>query len=782
MGEKLKIYSLSYGGNSWMAEDLRPTIEKLGMSLFTIHEHENADIKWEVDTWLNHLREADIIIAPANYKKQPAKSANRLTQAMSLGKPVLCSLLPAYLDVAKKYPGTFLLADNPEEWEECLQLLRDSSSFREQLGKRALKASQDFSIDSIGNKWLNLLKGIKVKYDVPDDMKNNITDIVIPTYKNLRGLKLCIESILSCTFVPYKIIIVNNGNDEELHRYCSQRNDIVYIKKERLNFAQAINVGIKASDSKYVVLLNDDVIVSEWWLHHLISECPEGVGAVGPLSNCDKFWVHKNDINIGGVELLPGSNTFEQIEPIIPQIYKYESEFPDKPEREWVAFYATLIPRSVIEKVGLLDETFTNSGEDVDFCNRIRKLGYKILQNYESFVFHFGAVSRKILEIENKDAYQEADKKTRAYLETKYSKKLLVLYSGPSWEKWDFRNFDKGGIGGSENWIIYLSREFVKLGFRVITFADCPESGIMDGEIKYLHYNEFNKFVEENWIDYLILSRTTDPLFAPVRAGKIFCQLHDVWLLSPKEQLFLDKIDKFCVLSQWHLDFASNHHGIPKEKMEIMANGITFDHFNHKVERHPHRLIWSSSWDRGLDNLLYLFPFIKEEIPDVELHIFYGVYNWKKSCQLKNDEKGLQKIQELEDTIKRDENIVDHGRLSQKELAKEFLKSSLWLYPTIFSETFCITSIEAQRSGIPVICSRYAGLITTLGESAVMLGDGSNVWYPYTKEGREAFFHEALKMLTDKSHWEYWSKKGFENSEKYSWEKVALMWKNLFEN
>ena len=42
----------------------------------------------------------------------------------------------------------------------------------------------------------------------------------------------------------------------------------------------------------------------------------------------------------------------------------------------------TLIPRLVIDEVGLLDEGFTNTGEDVDYCNRIRKLGFKIIQNY----------------------------------------------------------------------------------------------------------------------------------------------------------------------------------------------------------------------------------------------------------------------------------------------------------------------------------------------------------------------------------------------------------------
>jgi GT2 family glycosyltransferase len=769
----MKIYWFGYGGTSHLAENLRPLINSLEMELITISEWDNANVKWHPDTWLSELKKADIIILPLNYKEQPAKSNNRLTQAMSLGIPVVCSPLPAYVEIENKFPRCCLFADTPDEWKEQLLRLRNSPDFRKEIGQKGLEASRSYSIDCIGEKWLKILTEIRKPAS-----SESIVDIVIPTYANVRGLVLCIESIRACTPEPHKIIIVNNGDCKQIGEYLSKQTGITYIRKDRMNFAQAVNEGIKAGSGQYVMILNDDVIVSKGWLKNLIDVCKDEIGMAGPLSNCDQGWLHNYQINVGGVDLKPGQNTFSEIDPIIQDIYDYRSPYFETPEREWLAFYCTLVRRDALEKTGLLNEQFTNSGEDVDLCRRVRKMGYKIVQNYQSFVFHFGAISRKLLEQEDPGSYHEANRKTNSYLKNLWDRKSVMIYSGPSWEKWDFRNLETTGIGGSEVWQVWLSRELSKW-YRVISFADCL-APIKDGDIEWMPFTEYPKWVEQNWVDYAILSRTTDPLRFPLRAGKVFVQIHDLWLLSQKEQLFLDRVDKFCGLSQWHIDFASDYHKIPKEKMARTANGIDLKRFDDiKVERHPYRFHWSSSWDRGLDNVLYLWPFIKKELPEAELHVFYGCLNWREACKLRNDQEGLKKIDELEACMKQP-GVFNHGRISQKELAEEICKASILLYPSWFNESFFITGIEAQYAGVPVICNKYAGLTSTLGESAIMLGNGESMW-PYTEEGRKQFFSETLSLLKDRDKWQHWSLLGKENARKYSWANCALRWKDLFE-
>ena len=292
----LKVMTACYGGNSFLAENLRPLINSLGMQLFTLHEWDSADIKWELGTWLGHMSQADIVICPANYKIQPEKSANRLTQAMALGKPVICSPLRAYLEVLQSHPGSCIIADTPEEWKEKLTLLRDNPSIREEISKKALVASQDYSIDAMGKKWADLFCGMEEKRDP--------VDIIITTYNNPRYLELCLDSIIKNTDIDFNIIISDAGSNEAMWIFLKELNkkyistklkklDIFGKLNERKNYSETCNYGILKSTSKYFVILNSDVIVSKGWLGNMLEKMVKDkkLAACGVLSNCDRGWL-----------------------------------------------------------------------------------------------------------------------------------------------------------------------------------------------------------------------------------------------------------------------------------------------------------------------------------------------------------------------------------------------------------------------------------------------------------------------------------------------------------
>jgi arginyl-tRNA synthetase len=64
----LKVYCVSYGGNSVFAEELRPIINELQMKLVTVNEWDTADVKWDKDTWLSELKKADIVVCRSDYR------------------------------------------------------------------------------------------------------------------------------------------------------------------------------------------------------------------------------------------------------------------------------------------------------------------------------------------------------------------------------------------------------------------------------------------------------------------------------------------------------------------------------------------------------------------------------------------------------------------------------------------------------------------------------------------------------------------------------------------
>lgn len=767
--QKLKVYWFGYGGHSHIVEQFRPMIESLDMELITIHEHDNANIKWDRNTWLNELNKADIIILPCNYEIQDAKSNNKLTQALSLKKPVICSPLPAYVEILNKYPNSFLIAYDKNDWEKYLNILKDKNE-RDKLSIIGYDISKNYSIDNIGNKWVSLFEN------------QETIDLIIPTYNNLQCLKLLLNSINNCNdlYTNLNIIVVDASSNDETCNYLNGNVKISYIKSPNTSFSKTVNKGLKLSKAKYICILNDDIIVSKNWTKYLLETCKSKNGIIGCLSNCDYTWRHKNSIVINNIELLPGVNTLSQISPIINDIETYTSPYNDVLETSWNAFYCVMFSRELFLKVGYLDEVFVNSGEDVDYCYRANKLGFKCYLDFRSFVFHFGATSRKIAENENYEKYHLEQNETSNYLHSKYENKTVVIYSGLSWEKWDFNNIENGGIGGSETWVVYLSRELKKLGYRVIVFADCLND-LDDNGIQWYQFTKFKDFCEQNFIDYFISSRTTETFDFNIRSDKNYVMIHDIWILGGnKINIHLDKVTKYVVLSEWHKNFVSSYHNIPLDKIDISFNGIDFKRFENKnIERNKYRLIYSSSPDRGLDTLLYLFNFIKNEIPELELHIFYGFDGWIKSAKYRNDNEALKYIENLQVQIKNTNGVFYHGRIGQDELANEFMKSSLLAYPTDFEETFCITAIEAQAAGLPVISSNYAGLITTINDSGILIGNG-NKGESYTKDYRIKFVEKCVNILKDKKLWEEYSKKGLSNSSKYSWENVANYWHKLF--
>lgn len=208
MTSKLKCYWFGYGGSSWMVEKLRHLIEnELGMILVTIHEHPNANIKWDLDTVFKELEKADIILVPANYKRQPCKSNNRVTQAMALRKPIICEPMPAYCEIVKNFEnGIILKSDSLDEWRLALSILKEDSKLRNKLAENGYITSKLFSKKLTTKKWLNFLSQVELAN------KKELIDVVIPTKNNISILKECIKSFSNST-CEETIYIIDNDTE-----------------------------------------------------------------------------------------------------------------------------------------------------------------------------------------------------------------------------------------------------------------------------------------------------------------------------------------------------------------------------------------------------------------------------------------------------------------------------------------------------------------------------------------------------------------------------------------
>lgn len=558
---------------------------------------------------------------------------------------------------------------------------------------------------------------------------------------------------------------------------------IVILKPSRpLNFSESCNAGIKASNNENIFIANDDIIISKSTLEELVKATDDNT-VTGPDSNCNLGWQTQYAYQVKDVTLVP-SMSLSQIKHIIPDIHNIKVVRNEVMDRDWLAFFATMFTRKCIDKVGLLDENFIYDREDLDWCVRAASLGIKFKQIFSSYCFHFGGVSRKKKHKELGLKHDLDQEHNELYYKNKFNlqdKKIVAFYCYDAWEYWDENSLNVSisekpcGIGGSETQVILLSRELSKLGYKVKVFNKCKEQHLdtQGFDVEYIPFQNFEEYSKKVTYDCLIASRYLNCFDVPFKSKKNYAMIHDVFLIlnnRSQHQVELSKIDKYLCLSHRHKEFVSSYHQIPQEKILVTSNGLDFTRFKKGIPRDPYRMIYSSSPDRGLDNVLVLFDRVKEEVPELQLHIYYGFENFK--------DQNYVKLMMAE--IEKREDVYYHGRVGQDILAEEFQKSSIWGYATPFEETFCITAIEAMAAGTLILSSHYWGLIDTVKDAGILLPMHDNRNTCRTPEYHDQWVKECVKLLKDKDYAERYRALGYERAKRFTWENVAKQWHTLF--
>ena len=190
------------------------------------------------------------------------------------------------------------------------------------------------------------------------------------------------------------------------------------------------------------------------------------------------------------------------------------------------------------------------------------------------------------------------------------------------------------------------------------------------------------------------------------------------------------------------------------------------------IVRDSHLIIYGSSYDRGLEHLLKMWPDIKKEVPDARLNIFYG---WNLFDLGYHDNPERMAWKDKINELMKQEGITHLGRVSHQECINQNKMAGIWAYPTHFGEISCITGMRAQTYGaIPVVVN-YAALKETVQYGIKIDGD------IYDPETKDLFKKELIGLLKDEKHQEEirgpmmrWAQENF------SWSKVARQWNDEF--
>ena len=206
------------------------------------------------------------------------------------------------------------------------------------------------------------------------DNQGPLVSVVIPTSNGAQTIGTVLESLASQDYPNIEIVIIDNGstdNTESVVKGFMSRSSkpVKYFKyPNRLGHAGAINEGIRKASGDVIIVLHDDVVL------------------------CQRNWVSSmlevlNKDNVGAASSLfiTDPDEFSGINKVFAYIYILGWHKPNVNISTQEVLYTGLnndaIKREVIERVGLMDETYRYSTHDLDFSEKVRRIGYKIVLN-----------------------------------------------------------------------------------------------------------------------------------------------------------------------------------------------------------------------------------------------------------------------------------------------------------------------------------------------------------------------------------------------------------------
>ncbi len=218
------------------------------------------------------------------------------------------------------------------------------------------------------------------------DRSKPLTSIVILTFNQLEYTKITLDSIRKHTKSPYEIIVVDNASSDGTVEYLKSQKDIrTIINEQNVGFPAGCNQGIEIAKGDYIVLLNNDVIVTDDWLEGMI-ECSNAdpkIAIVGPMTNWISGFQLERDIPYKKASQVPS----------------FAAKYRRKNRKKWIevpriAGFCMLIKREAVETIGGLDTVFgIGNCEDDDYCLRAKLAGFKVALAGDVFIHHFGSKS-----------------------------------------------------------------------------------------------------------------------------------------------------------------------------------------------------------------------------------------------------------------------------------------------------------------------------------------------------------------------------------------------------
>lgn len=255
----------------------------------------------------------------------------------------------------------------------------------------------------------------KVLSDLIKEILFSKVSVVVLSYNNAEMTIQCLKSVIHRSLYPnVEVIVVDNDSNPKDYAlvkvFCEENNCVLIHNKENLGFAKGNNIGMKKAKGEYIILLNNDTVVTPGWIERMIFHSKKKhVGLVGPATN-----------NIGNEMRIPLGYDKKTLDGLEGEAQRYISlHWGEERQIHMLAAFCWLLPRTVYAEFGGLDEAYGRAlFEDDDYCMHLKRSGKILLGIDDAFVHHYG--SKAVDAIEN-STYRVLFNKNKSYFEQKWN-------------------------------------------------------------------------------------------------------------------------------------------------------------------------------------------------------------------------------------------------------------------------------------------------------------------------------------------------------------------------
>ncbi|HNF47926.1 MAG TPA: glycosyltransferase [Chitinophagales bacterium] len=218
-------------------------------------------------------------------------------------------------------------------------------------------------------------------------------------------LEQCLYAVFrSKTNFEYEVFVVDNDStDDSILMLKNKFPQVILIANtENAGFSKANNQAMRLSNAEYILLLNPDTLIQETTLQQCIDKMDEdkNTGALGVkmVDGSGRFLPESKRGFPSPVAAFSKMSGLSKLFPASKLFGQYHLTYLDKNinhEVDVLSGAFMLLRRSVLDKIGLLDEDYFMYGEDIDLSYRIKQAGYKNIYFADTSIIHFKGESTK---------------------------------------------------------------------------------------------------------------------------------------------------------------------------------------------------------------------------------------------------------------------------------------------------------------------------------------------------------------------------------------------------